>query len=295
MAFLQLLVLKTAIAAPSCPDIGITVDQGWALYQGAELDSAKALIDASIGSLSCQPRVVGRAELLELFQLSALVALSLNDGPSMDLALERALATDHTARPPEGHGPELQGRWDRLAAERASNLVTVEFQAPGFVWVDGRAVSADRPLAIAAGLHVVQIEGPMGTDTQIVPIEQDVVLLGNGDQQISARPPPPTFASTAPVRRRPAALWAAAAGTGGLMVAALASGYRSERSFLGSSYQAEAFGGCAYASACYPQARRDTIAGDAARINAAYGVGYGLAAITSSLITVALIGLPATE
>ena len=292
---IAILPLAEALALP-CPDVGVLADRAWGSFQLAEIDEAQVAIDEAIASLGCQPRVVSTTELLELFQIQALLALSSGDDATMDLALRRAVATDHLAALPESHAPELQQRWRELA----ETLPRIEVSAwgQGSTWIDGRPLAPGQPLEIVAGLHLIQRLEAGRLDTELGPLEADAHL--GGAPELAPPPPGPSLPPPDPVaaptaRRRPAALWLGALGAGGVSAFALASGRVSERSFLGSPYQADAFRGCAYGEACYPGARRDVIRGDALRINAAYGVGYATAGLSGGLLVLAGVGLPARD
>ncbi len=310
-ALLAVLLSSPAVAQP-CPDVGAQVESAWSSYQLAELEAAKQALTVALDALSCQPRVVAPVELLSLYRLDALVSLTQDDRKGMVYATLRAVAAEHVdGRPPEMYGPELQAQYDAWAQRLGGQLVTVSVDGGGTVWVDGRPATATQPLQVAEGEHLIQIEGAEGLVSQVRELVASEVIAtglpGPSPVSVSGPVPLPDPVPVAPEpvpaptprpvtrsgRRRPAALWLATLAAGAGSGLALASGYRSEQSFETSPYLASNFLGCDFGSPCYPQARADAIRQDALRINAAYGVGYGLAGVTVGLFTFTLIGLPA--
>lgn len=309
---LTLLLVSSASAQP-CPDAGVLVRRAWSAYQLAEIAAAQGDVRLAYASLECHRRVVGNDELLQLGRLDGLVALSRGDARAMELAIRRSIAVRHdtAARPPDEHGPKLKRLWDTIVDQ--TPIVTIGAEGGGTVWVDGRAIPSGSSLSVAAGLHLVQIEGGDRLSGRVMTVEADrVIQTGLGGAEPVAEqhpvplvpvelelppPPPPTPALPQPPvaardRLRPLGLWLVTLGVGSASVLAIGSGFRTERSFLASPYVAEAFGDCAYGDPCYPDARHNAIVSDAQRANTAYGLGYGLAAAAGGLLALTTVGLP---
>ena len=293
------LVGVLAIATPSCPDHRAQVERAWSVFLQGELDEARRLLQQAEAALPCQTSLVDPTNLLELFQMRALVAFT-NDQPNqVEVALQGAIAVDHTpaGRPPLKYGPELITQWEALAAEARERLITVTIDGDFPAWVDGRSVEASSPLQVAAGQHLVQItdgEGQVSSRVVQLLVSQAIATGRAPVVETAPPPPPPQPAPVEPRSRRhrhPAWAFVTAVSAAGATWA-IASGVRSEQSFQASPYQALVFNGCPRGAACYPAARREAIRTDAARVNRVYATGYGLAALTSGLLTVTIVGLP---
>jgi hypothetical protein len=306
------LLAAAALADPSdggggCPDVGERTTAARAAYDAVEMDAARAALDEAFAALACQTRVVEPARLLELYHTSALVALTVDDRDAFIYATLRAVAADHrNGRPGDAFGPELQAQYDTWAARLGSSLVTIRVDGGGTVYVDGRPADANRPLAVVQGEHVVQIDkgdgAPVRTEVRELSAE---TLVPTGVPLFAPPVPDPEPVVPVPVvpvaapepakakRRRPAGLWLATAATAGGAGFLLASGYLSEQRFLQSPYigGTQGFDACSPDDACYDLARADAIRTDASRINVAYGVGYGLSAVSGGLLVLTVVGL----
>ncbi|HHO49700.1 MAG TPA: hypothetical protein ENK18_02240, partial [Deltaproteobacteria bacterium] len=192
MNLLTLLLVSSAAAQP-CPDVGALAQRAWASYQLAELESAQHDLRLAYVSLECHRRVVGNDELLRLGRLDALIALSRGDARAMELAIRRTLAVRHdsSARPPAEHGAKLKRLWDALRPQTA--IITIEAEGGGTVWIDGRPIPPEEGLTVAAGLHLIQIEGGPQLVSSVANIAADRVLvtgLGPGPGPVEQAPPP---------------------------------------------------------------------------------------------------------
>jgi len=288
------LALMESAAAQPCPALQERVQAAWDSFEVAELDSAAALITEAASELSCHTEIVQAEDLLALYRLQALLALTAEDREAMEAATRRAVAVQHVdGSPPEKFGPELSELYGVWAERAASELIDVSVDGAGGVWVDGRAA----PVTVARGVHLLQIELPDAVASQVVELLADHTVA-TGGRVAPVLPDPSVLAATPPRarwldRRRPAAVWLPAIATGAASGLALATGVRSERSFGGSAYDGAVFGDCAYGASCYGDARAAAIRADARRIDIAYGVGYGLAAVTAGLFSVTVTGLRA--
>lgn len=284
MMLLVSFLFAADVADAACPDVADQTKRAWAEYQSAELPAATALLVEAVDGLACQTEPLEAASLLELYWLSALVALSNDDAVKMRWALRRAVAADHTQRPPVAFGPELRSMWERMAAQASLVSVFVDGDLPA--WVDGREIGPGASVQVATGLHVIQVSDGLEVSSRVVDLSMsETVSTGS----IPEPDPPPPVARRA---RRPPVLFVATAVAGAASAFAIASGVRSERSFRQSRYNAVSYDFCRFDQSCYPIVRENAIRADAGRINAAYGVGYGLAAVTGGLLTLTISGLP---
>lgn len=280
------ILLSAQAAEPGCLEPAAQTELAWSVYQSAEIEAAAEHLAQAEAALSCQSDQVSAQALLELFWLRALVALSADDTAEMERALRRSIAVDHTQRPPVAYGPELRSTWERLALQGSRVTVVVEGALPA--WIDGRRVEPGGSLQIASGTHLVQVPDGLAVSSRLVDVlVSETISTGGVPEPLP--PPPPVVRSG----KRPPVLVIATLAAGAASAWAIGSGVRSERSFRASSYNAVSYDFCRYDDArCYPTARGNAIRADASRINAAYGVGYGLAAVTSGLITLTVVGLP---
>lgn len=303
------LALWAAVASANpCPDLGDKVDQAWALFDDAEIESAKATLVQANGALSCQTDVVLRSDLLALFRLDGLVSLALDDRKSAIYATIRAVAVDHqTGAPPAKFGPdlaELYGVWsDRLGAQP----IVIRVQGGGDVYIDGRQLDGASFIEVAEGEHLVQVVVDDVVRSELVELtEHFVVATGAAGAGPVPMPfiPSETPGTTPPVsveipvqnspsvqRRHPKALLISglllgAAGGGGVAWA-----FTKERSFNEDTYDSPGYQGCAAFAPCYAQARDDQIQKDAGKINLYYGLGYGLSVTGATLVGIGLVGV----
>lgn len=295
--------------AQDCPDVPGLIASAWSAYEIAEIDDARAALDEAGVALSCQSGIVRRDTLLDLFRLTAQVALTLDNEPRMEAALERAVAVDARleARPEAPFSPELQARWDAIAARLRTSLAEIRVTGDGEAWVDGRLTNAANPLRVARGLHLVQTKrSSQGFSSEVVLVAGDYVIpTAPREAPVAFRPPPEP---TPPVIRRPEPLpvpppenrgrktRAIVGGVGAAVFAgsaafALSSGYISEQSFAASAYDGPVVPiyDVPRGDPIYPAARQEIIEFDARKINTLYGLGYASAALSAGFLTVAIL------
>ncbi len=302
--------LAEAALAQGCPQIPELVESAWTAYEIAELDEARqALADAG-EALTCQDRLVRRETLLELFLLDAQVALTLDNEARMATALERAVGVDPRpeARPGVPYSPELVELWEQIASRLRHDRAEITVTGVGVAYVDGRRADAQNPLSVSRGLHLVQTLESRGFRSEVLLVLSDAVIATPGSTAksppILPTPPPsePLVAAAPkplePLRRpsRGARTRRIVAGTAGgvlgaVAAAALVSGAISERSFQQSSYNGPVvpFYNVPRGDPLYEQARRQIIEFDARNVNLLYGVGYASAALSASLLTIAVL------
>jgi hypothetical protein len=299
-----------AMAAPcdQAPLLSVRTQAAWDQYNDAEVAAAKAVLVEAYQELSCPQAVVTSSQLLDFYRLDGLVSISQSDQKGAIYATLRAAAVDHVSgAPPEAYGPYLAELYETWASRLAVAPIEVSVDGGGAVYIDGRPVVYGAPLSVAAGEHLVQIEAGGVFRNSVLDLAADhVVATGVPLPEGALAPatvvpaPAPVVPQPAPVaapapivmldeepqegprRRRPLWTFAGAAIAGGGAAFALGSGSISERNFLDDPYRG--FG-----------AARDTaVYKDAQAVRLAYGLGYGLAAVSGGLLTVGVVGFSAS-
>jgi hypothetical protein len=292
-----LILLHSVASAADCADVVERTAVAFVMYDNAELERARDVIGEAYAGLSCQSAPVPPEVLLALYRLDALVALSQDDKKGVVYATLRAVAVDPVgARPSiEEYGPELAAEYDLWAERLAADQLTVSVEGAGPVWVDGFEVTAGSPRSVVGGEHLLQRTDPSGAFvSEVRELTQDLVVSA-GAVVVAPTPAPAPVPVPEPLplgRRRPA--WLVAGTVVGYVGsgAAIATAYRSEAMFRQASFLPDGIGSCAAGEACYPRAREELVRSKARTINTAYGLGYGLAVVSSGLLTVVIAGIP---
>lgn len=307
------LALWAALAfSQDCPDLSEQVVAARALFDDAELESAKSAIEKAYGTVGCQVRVVETEELLALYRLDGLVSLALGDPKGATYATIRAVAADHaTGAPPAEYGPELAEEYRTWSSRLGSALIYVRVAGAGTVWIDGRELDASRWVQVAEGDHLVQVKTSTGFRSEVAVLGADhIVVTGEPGPNPVLLPEPAPAPTPSPVpvpvpvpigpdpdpvptgRRRPAAFFVTGILSGALGGAAIFWGSEQEKLFIGRQYDDDIYGGCLSTQDCYEGARVREIRGDADLINGIYATGYGLSALGAGLLTAGAVGLP---
>lgn len=299
--FAAWLLLSGAAHSAECPDVREKISKAWALFDDAEVAVAKRLLAEANSELACQTRLVPADDLLELYRLDGLVSLALDDRKGAVYATIRAVAANHDgAAPPSEYGPDLAELYDTWSSRLSESTIRLTIEGGGVVYVDGRRADAGSPLDVVQGEHVLQFEDDMGTvRSMVAELEADQVIRTGSAREgggITMQPVEPVepVESVAEVdrsRKRPAALAtvggvALAAGGAGVLLGVLG-----ERSFEADPYT-DPYLDCEPKMPCFAQARANAIRGDATRVRAFYGSGYGLSALGVGLLSAWAIGLP---
>lgn len=307
-----------ALAAEPCPDVAGLIDQAWSAFDDAELERADERLSAAQASLSCQTAPVATADLLELWRLDALVALSQQDRQGAVYASIRAVVVEPGSSPPSEYGPELAELHATWSSRLAENPVQVRVQGAGEAWVDGHPVVRDAPRKVLPGEHLLQwrdqegifhsevrdlaaahtiVTGPAVEDIEdpdeLDPDDPDELDPDDPDDPDRPRDPKPPKEprSGGGGGRRVALLTAGGVGVlgGG---GAIAYAWTQESAFLASAYDADQYGPCASGSACYESARQQEIQADAQQIRAMYAIGYAASGLGVALVGTELLLLP---
>jgi len=130
------------------------------------LDEAAAVARDGQENLPCQTQVVTSLSLLSLFQLSGAVNMFLGDRAQAELDFGRAVAASPSSRLDPALGADAEELYESIRA----NAMTVQggvltAEAGVEAWVDGASLTADRPLDLAAGAHLLQIRSADGSLT----------------------------------------------------------------------------------------------------------------------------------
>lgn len=291
--------LGTAWAGP-CPEVGVQVASAQTAFEDAELGESRRLLEEAERSLSCQTAPVPNADLIALYRLDALVSLAQQDQKGAVGATVRAVAADPDAAPPADQGPQIQELFQTWSVRLRERMVRVGVIDGGEAWIDGRPLTWEGPLDVVEGEHLVQIqtEGAFTSEmkelsggtwpiTTGVALPEGVVVPALVAPAVAVVPDP-----KASGRRRPAALWGTGIGLAAVGGAAVGFGAVGQRQFLADPFDADQYGACIRTDACYGEAREQAIRGEATRIRAFYGVGYGLVGVGAILGVTGLVGLP---
>ncbi len=302
------LLASLALAAPcdEAPPLHQRVEAAWMQYNDAEVQAAKQLLAEAYTELVCHQRVVTSVELLDLYRADGLVSISQSDNKGAVYATLRAVAVDHASgAPPEAYGPYLSELYATWASRAGAELIEVAVDGGGTVYVDGRPVVYGVPLATTAGEHLIQIDANGMFRNQVLdltanhvvstglPLPPDAVRpvdpvpqpepVAVAPEPEPVAPPPETIPEPPPgeVKRRRHPTWAfagaAIAGGGGAF--ALGSALVSDKNLRNDTY-------AGYTA----EEAAEVIRKDQQAIRVAYGVGYGLSAVSVGLLTVGIVG-----
>ncbi len=293
--------LATSAWAAPCAEVPALVGDAWSAYEDAELDRADALLDQGVASLGCQDAVVPTADLLGLFRLSALVALSRGDRDGAVVHTIRALVVDPSEAPPLQYGPQLQELHQSWKVRLGNTTYRLRVEG-GSAYVDGRPIGSGASIALLPGDHLVQWAGEEGFRSEFRELTVDTVLsvaTSELAEDMEGAPPP----DRVPRPSQPDEPREGRRHRGGLLavgsVLALAGGgvvgygFVQEQTFSRDAYDAPQYGSCAVGSRCYDHARIEQIEADAAEINVFYAVGYGVAGLGVLTFGTEMLILPA--
>lgn len=133
-------------------EIGAALDE-------VRLDEAAEAARLADQELACQTEVVSNLSLISLYQLAGAVQMFLGDAGAAELEFGRAIAISPTARLDAGLGADAEALYEQVRGRALAvpgGLVTVEPVVQA--WVDGRRLEENRPMDLAAGQHLVQVE-----------------------------------------------------------------------------------------------------------------------------------------
>lgn len=290
-----MIVALWAAAAAACDPLPEQLVRAQAALDDAEVAQAKEILSRAYASLSCQTEVVGTDALRTLFRLDGVVELAADDKNAAVYAVLRAVAVDPIdGFDPAREGPELFALYQTWAARLGPARVRVSASPDQEAWLDGRPVRADAPLEVAQGEHLVQIRSASGFESRIAEISTDL-HLGAASPVVGPPPPPAPADPASPPSTRRRDWPSTVAWVGGALVGAagggvIAWGGAREAAFVAHPFDADAYGGCARADACYPDARATAIQQSAQQVRWTYLTGYGLAGGGGALFLCGLTG-----
>jgi len=308
---LALWFVGPALAAEPCPSLAGLIDQAWSSFDDAELERADEHLDAAQQSLSCQASPVATEDLLELWRLDALVALSQQDRQGAVYASIRAVVVQPDSSPPDEYGPELRDLHATWSSRLAENPVVVRVQGAGDAWVDGHPVGGEAPRKVLPGEHLLQwrdVEGQFHSEVRDLAaahtivtgpaveeaVDPDELELDDPDEPDPDEPDPDPVRE--PKERSGKGRRVAMLTVGGLGVlgggGVLAYSWTQENAFLAASYDAAQYGPCAAGSACYASAREQEIRADAQQIRTLYAIGYAVTGVGIAVTGTELLVMP---
>ncbi len=281
------LLIGTA-AAQGCPDLGETLREATSAIDEVRLEDAQVLLDRGTDGLECQTEVVNSLTLVGLYQSAGAVEYFLGNFNEADDAFARAIAVAPASRldPAYGEGPATIYEKLREATLSAS-AGSLTGPEPVEAWVDGRPLSADYPLDIPPGFHLIQVATPSGgllnTVHRIAPGEA-LVVTRDGAVQVKRKERP----ADAPPPEQPVITGTTTSGgggsTGGRRVGMLAAGG------VGLAGGAVLMVLASFSHQQFFQATDvDQLDSLRLRTNALGGAGVGLAAVGAGMLGVGVI------
>ncbi len=145
--------------ARACTPLPDRIREIGAALDEVRLDDAAEAARLAEQELACQADVVSSLSLVALYQLEGAVQMFLGDAAEAELAFGRAIAVSPTARLDAGLGADAEDLYEQVRGRALAipgGLVGVDPVVRA--WVDGRRLEADRPVELAAGQHLAQVE-----------------------------------------------------------------------------------------------------------------------------------------
>ncbi len=298
-----LLWLASLASAADCGDLATLTGRAWAAFEDAELERAKQVVAEANRALACQPEVVPKQQLLDLFRVDALVSLTQQDRKGAVYATIRMVTIDPDAEPGADLGPEIAELHASWSQRLSDALATVVVTGTGEAWIDGTPVPKGGPLRAIEGEHLVQVRTEAGVLTSVVRELSGAVTLNTGGVVAPATPEVPVQVPvpvpiTPPVTPKAPRTHRAGLLVGGSVIAAggaatVALTWPREQAFLADDYHRPAFGDCAQGDPCYANARYLAIYEDAKEIRTLYAIGYGVLGLGVAIVGTELLLLPA--
>jgi hypothetical protein len=149
---------QTAWASDVCPPTATEVQRARMAFDDAEVAEAATILEQALEDLTCQTRVVAGIDLLELYRLDGLVALSRMDDKAAVYATIRAVTVDPSAVPPVSYGPELASLHRTWADRLSGSTATVGVSGGGTVWLDGQQMTHGSTRVVLQGEHLLQVQ-----------------------------------------------------------------------------------------------------------------------------------------
>lgn len=289
--------IGTALAA-DCPPTVSGVEAAWSAFEDAEVEEANRVLDETVEQLGCQAEVVDVDDLVRLYHLDAMVALSLGDRDAAQIAVIRSVVVDPERAPDAVMGPELASLHTLWSGRLASNRSAVVLVDEGEAWLDGRRLTAGERTLVVQGAHLLQLEQDAGLKSEVVEITADLeVVTGIGSPltvaEAAPAPQPLEPEKRKPRRRRRRAVTLTLGGLGlAGGAAAVGLGTWLENQFQANLYDAPSYNGCEQGSSCWSVEREALIRRDAGRVRLLYGAGYGLLGVGAATISLELFVLP---
>lgn len=189
------LLVGQAAWAQGCPDLGDTLRQVSAAVDEVRLEEAEEMAGQATNALGCQTEVVNSLTLVALYQAAGAVQYFLGHFNDADDLFARAVAVAPASRLDPAYGDAPSTIYENIRAATLS-AAAGSLSGPDQVdaWVDGRPLSADYPLDVAPGHHLIQVRTPSGgllnTVHRIAPGEKLIVTRDGAVQVVRKERPP---------------------------------------------------------------------------------------------------------
>jgi len=154
---------KPPAPTQNVPTIAEVLQQAWAQFQDAEIkDAVQSLGEADL-LLVRQNKPVPRGDLIELFQVRALVNLVNGDAASAARSATQALVIHPNATPLSKLGPDYAKLHKALQKANLVKKVDVHVEGDGHAYLSGIEVSRGSTIQLGQGQHLLQVEQADGS------------------------------------------------------------------------------------------------------------------------------------
>ncbi len=165
-------VRPCSAAARDTAEIRELVELGKEQTDLLEQEAADKTFHSAWLALECADDFVERDLLYEVHFYSGLSAYVAGDPVKAEAAFAQAIATDPARRFDPGYPPEIEAIYDEAGRKRREGSavklhVSDPDRAMTAVWLDGRSVTGESKLTLAAGDHLLQFRTRFGTFTSM--------------------------------------------------------------------------------------------------------------------------------
>jgi hypothetical protein len=147
----------------SVPTVEETITKAWKQFENAEVDEAVALLQSADLLLPKQTRPVRRQDLIELFQLRALVNIVQGNATAAAWSATQALVIHPNSVPESRFGPAYGKLHKMLQKADLVQKVDVRVEGDGRAYLSGIEVTRGATIQLGQGQHLLQVEQPDGS------------------------------------------------------------------------------------------------------------------------------------
>ena len=145
------------------PTVQATITQAWKQFENAEVDAAVDLLQSADLLLPKQTNPVPRQDLIELFQLRALVNIVEGNATAAAWSATQALVIHPNAVPESRFGPAYAKLHKALQKASLVQKVDVRVEGDGRAYLSGIEVTRGATIQLGQGQHLLQVEQSDGS------------------------------------------------------------------------------------------------------------------------------------